>query len=677
MATALGARGWDRWRARGLDPPRRRRASATAGCRRCRRIASPASCSGWLRATPPVSAAAEWTGQCRDADVRDVVRGLARPRLAGAGGAGRAVGSPLARVPVAWPGAVDRGRAAPPRRAPWHEAATRSYGNGALCRAAAVGDRPRPGDLQSIGEAASVDAAVTHASRRATASSAALAGIVAGLVRREPATSSRRRRRAASSARLPRRRPGEPPARPRLAGRARRRGRRAGSATGRTPRRRSPWPCGARSRRPTRPRRSPLRRRLQRPRRHRRRRHRRARRGDPRRFGAAGGMGRRARGGGALSACSSSASSTPHRPAADRADRLAPAIWFLLDRSGSMQSIADDVVVGFDRFFAEQRAAGRRGDRHDRPVRRPRSARRPRRRPPARRRALDPRAVRAPRRDAAVRRHRAAARPRRGARRRRRPTSSSSILTDGVENASRPLGPDRVFRRVGRLRDAGWTFVFLGANQDSYDGRRRRWACTPATSATSSPTRRASTPLRRPQPHGLGVAGQGPRRPPAATATTSGAAARKPRSADGEAERGDGRSGGRGRARLGGGRCDGRAVRVRAAEPERAVRARGRRRFGGRRASGPTTRRWRSPCSPRWPPARPTPTRSAGRWCGGTRAGPSTSATRPAPCSARRSRQGVGAADAAAAYQRRQPGRGRQRCADAHRAGRPRPPRRP
>jgi hypothetical protein len=25
-----------------------------------------------------------------------------------------------------------------------------------------------------------------------------------------------------------------------------------------------------------------------------------------------------------------------------------------------------------------------------------------------------------------------------------------------------------MFRRVTRLRDAGWTFVFLGANQDSY-----------------------------------------------------------------------------------------------------------------------------------------------------------------------------------------------------------------
>jgi hypothetical protein len=42
------------------------------------------------------------------------------------------------------------------------------------------------------------------------------------------------------------------------------------------------------------------------------------------------------------------------------------------------------------------------------------------------------------------------------------------VLTDGLENASRRSDRDRLFRRVARLRDAGWTFVFLGANQDSY-----------------------------------------------------------------------------------------------------------------------------------------------------------------------------------------------------------------
>ena len=133
------------------------------------------SCSGWpgeRRRT-----ARRRAGRRRDADVRDVVRGLARSRVAGARGAGGAVRPPAARVPVAGPAlrtAVDRRR----RGAPWHEAASRSYGNGALCRAAAVGI-VRAGDARSIGEAASIDAAVTHASRRATASSAALAGMIA------------------------------------------------------------------------------------------------------------------------------------------------------------------------------------------------------------------------------------------------------------------------------------------------------------------------------------------------------------------------------------------------------------------------------------------------------------------------------------------------------------------
>ena len=38
------------------------------------------------------------------------------------------------------------------------------------------------------------------------------------------------------------------------------------------------------------------------------------------------------------------------------ADSPGADIWFLLDRSGSMASIAPDVVRGFDEFFAEQRA---------------------------------------------------------------------------------------------------------------------------------------------------------------------------------------------------------------------------------------------------------------------------------------------------------------------------------
>ena len=42
------------------------------------------------------------------------------------------------------------------------------------------------------------------------------------------------------------------------------------------------------------------------------------------------------------------------------------------------------------------------------------------------------------------------------------------VFTDGLENASQRITRADLFARIGRLRDAGWTFVFLGANQDSY-----------------------------------------------------------------------------------------------------------------------------------------------------------------------------------------------------------------
>jgi hypothetical protein len=42
------------------------------------------------------------------------------------------------------------------------------------------------------------------------------------------------------------------------------------------------------------------------------------------------------------------------------------------------------------------------------------------------------------------------------------------ILTDGMENASGEWTHQRLFHRIAKLRDRGWTFVFLGANQDSY-----------------------------------------------------------------------------------------------------------------------------------------------------------------------------------------------------------------
>lgn len=43
------------------------------------------------------------------------------------------------------------------------------------------------------------------------------------------------------------------------------------------------------------------------------------------------------------------------------------------------------------------------------------------------------------------------------------------IMTDGEENSSREYSRDRIFRLIEqRQRDAGYEFIYLGANQDSY-----------------------------------------------------------------------------------------------------------------------------------------------------------------------------------------------------------------
>ena len=42
------------------------------------------------------------------------------------------------------------------------------------------------------------------------------------------------------------------------------------------------------------------------------------------------------------------------------------------------------------------------------------------------------------------------------------------VFTDGMENASRHWSREALFDRITRLQEQGWTFVFLGANQDSY-----------------------------------------------------------------------------------------------------------------------------------------------------------------------------------------------------------------
>jgi Mg-chelatase subunit ChlD len=165
-------------------------------------------------------------------------------------------------------------------------------------------------------------------------------------------------------------------------------------------------------------------------------------------------------------------------------------IWFLLDRSGSMQSIADDVVGGFDTFFAEQRKIAGTAtvtlvqfdgqDPHEvlvdgRPIEHVRSiAGRfvPRGNTPLYD-AIGQLLARAERHVLAG----------------GDPADQLAvILTDGHENASREFTAEQVNARIGGLRKTGWTFVFLGANQDSYDtGSRLAMAAGSTANFAASP----------------------------------------------------------------------------------------------------------------------------------------------------------------------------------------------
>mgnify|MGYP004566816155 FL=1 len=44
-----------------------------------------------------------------------------------------------------------------------------------------------------------------------------------------------------------------------------------------------------------------------------------------------------------------------------------------------------------------------------------------------------------------------------------------TIITDGMENASREYNGKTIKELVERLRGEGWTFTYMGANQDSVE----------------------------------------------------------------------------------------------------------------------------------------------------------------------------------------------------------------
>jgi Mg-chelatase subunit ChlD len=150
------------------------------------------------------------------------------------------------------------------------------------------------------------------------------------------------------------------------------------------------------------------------------------------------------------------------------ADLSADHIWMLLDRSGSMKAIREAMEHGIDQFIDEQRTGSTTPtgvtiiqfddqNPHEIVVDAPAISG-----VPSLKGRLHPRGM-TPLYDAIG--HlldRAEQDPRTGEQK------LVVIITDGLENASRSVTQATIFDRIAKLEDKGWTFVFLGANQDSY-----------------------------------------------------------------------------------------------------------------------------------------------------------------------------------------------------------------
>jgi hypothetical protein len=182
-------------------------------------------------------------------------------------------------------------------------------------------------------------------------------------------------------------------------------------------------------------------------------------------------------------------------------------IYFLLDRSGSMSSIASDVIGGFNAFVKEQQLASSdessltmtlvQFDSQD-PHEVIFSGREISMVPLLSKSSFQPRSM-TPLYDALGRTIRLA--------------ESAQLVgervvvvtfSDGLENASKEHTQKSVFDQITSKRGLGWTFVFLGANQDSYaeggglgfsstntqnfafDGQGTKAACSEVSRATKS-----------------------------------------------------------------------------------------------------------------------------------------------------------------------------------------------
>jgi uncharacterized protein YegL len=150
-------------------------------------------------------------------------------------------------------------------------------------------------------------------------------------------------------------------------------------------------------------------------------------------------------------------------------------VYFVLDRSGSMDAIRSDVIGGFNSFVEEQRAQPGRclmtliqfdgGDPHEvlesaRPIEQVARLSSSRFVPRGNTPLFD--AMGHAIADATIRREKlgAAGEP------------YEEILfvtfTDGMENASREYTRAQIFELIRKRQEIGWSFVYLGANQDAY-----------------------------------------------------------------------------------------------------------------------------------------------------------------------------------------------------------------
>ena len=150
-------------------------------------------------------------------------------------------------------------------------------------------------------------------------------------------------------------------------------------------------------------------------------------------------------------------------------------VWFLLDRSGSMDPVRSDVVVGFNGFVSELR--GQPGDCQmtlvlfdefrpfdvvffARPIINVPDLKRSDYRPDGGTPFYDALGTLIVRADTRIADRIAQGEP--------AEDQLVVILTDGLENASFRYNQRKIGDLIQDRQDEGWTFVFLGANQDSY-----------------------------------------------------------------------------------------------------------------------------------------------------------------------------------------------------------------